>query len=203
MVGMLTWLIVDSPKGPSSGRRETASKPVSSPFETPAPPAGQPWRSASKSEPLFEEAMGYYRAHDYFRASFTLRQATARQPDNPDDPVLPRYLVPAHPRHRAGINELKVAEGLEGSCYDDRIHFYLAKAFLKQNDTTERRALPEPRLWKMVELWPNLPASSKSKWPRTSATNFRSRLVESSSFRAICPRREPFEGSYTCRPATC
>jgi predicted Zn-dependent protease len=136
VVGMLTWFIVDSPDGSlHPAPRKAPPKAVSSPFETPAPVVGESAVAASKSEPLFEEAMTYYRAHDYSRASFTLRQATARQPGNPEIRFFLGISYLRTKDTRAGINELKVAEGLEASSYDDRIHFFLAKAFLQQNDT--------------------------------------------------------------------
>jgi hypothetical protein len=105
-------------------------------IEPPASPAGQPVLPASKDEPLFEEAMRRYSKGDYGLASFSLRQATARQPENPEIRFFLGvcYLLTADTR--AGIQELKVAEGLETSPYGDRIHFYLAKGFLKQQDTT-------------------------------------------------------------------
>ena len=86
-------------------------------------------------EPLFEEAMNYYRARDFSRASFVLQQATGQQPGNPEIRFFLGISYLLTNDTRAGIRELKVAEALSSSPYVDRIHFYLAKAFLRQKDT--------------------------------------------------------------------
>jgi thioredoxin-like negative regulator of GroEL len=137
IVGVMIWLLVDFPVARFQTTTSTASiKQDPTSIDPPACPVGQPILPASKNEPLFEEAMRHYRKGEYGPASFSLRQATARQPANPEIRFFLGvcYLLTADTR--AGIQELKVAEGLESSPYVERIHFYLAKAFLKQQDTT-------------------------------------------------------------------
>jgi thioredoxin-like negative regulator of GroEL len=153
IVGVMTWLLVDFPEiGFHTSTVTARIKRDPASIDPPACPGGQPVLPASKNEPLFEEAMRHYRKGDYALASFSLRQATARQPENPEIRFFLGvcYLLTADTR--AGIQELKVAEGLEASPYADRIHFYLAKAFLKQQDTTNAMS----RLNELVDKGGNL-----------------------------------------------
>ncbi len=136
-VGILAWLLFDSP-----GQSTAPSKPVvrakvdPAAIDPPAPPLSQPIVAASKDEPLFAEAMNYYRKGDYTRASFALQQATAKQPENQEIRFFLGVCYLLAGDTHAGIRELRVARGLEDSPYVDQIHFYLAKAFLRQKDTT-------------------------------------------------------------------
>ena len=134
-VGVLTWMIADSPVTiPPSGALTKSNRDLAS-FEPPPFPAEDLTVAATGAEPSFAAAMTYYRAADYSRASVALQQATSQQPDNPE---IRFYLGVSYlltDDTRAGIRELKVAERLGDSPYQDRIHFYLAKAFLKQKDT--------------------------------------------------------------------
>jgi hypothetical protein len=136
IAGILTWFVVDArensiPSAPTVSRAE--HDPSS--FDPPATPVGPTGVAASNQEPLFGEAMKYYRQRDYARASFSLRQATARQPENPEIRFFLGVSYLLTNDTRAGIQELRVAGGLGTSPYVDRIHFYLAKAFLRQKDT--------------------------------------------------------------------
>ncbi|MEO8125881.1 MAG: tetratricopeptide repeat protein [Bryobacteraceae bacterium] len=140
VVGVLTWMIADSP----APRPEPAAavEPIPAPqqkldpaaFDPPSYPGNTPAVPATVEEPLFAEAMTYYLAHDYSRASFALQKATGKHPENPE---IRFYLGVSYlltDDTQAGIRELKVAERLGDSPYMDRSQFYLAKAFLRQND---------------------------------------------------------------------
>jgi predicted Zn-dependent protease len=136
IVGFITWLMADSPVAGNPSIAVVAQpKPDLASFDPPECPPGPPVMAATVDEPLFAEAMKYYRERDYSRASFALQKATSSQPENPE---IRFYLGVAYlltDDTQAGIRELKVAERLGQSPYMDRIQFYLAKAFLKQKDT--------------------------------------------------------------------
>lgn len=101
--------------------------------------------------------MKYYRARDYSRASFALQQATGQQPDNPEIRFFLGISYLLTNDTRAGIRELKVAECLGSSPYVDRIHFYLAKAFLRQKNTINAK-----RQWNaLVDTGGNLAEPAK------------------------------------------
>lgn len=135
VAGFIIWLIADSPVTTPPSSPAAKSRPDLASFDPPTGPAGEPVVAATGNEPLFAEAMKYYRARDYSRASFTLRQATGQQPGNPEIRFFLGISYLLTNDTRAGIRELKVAEILGSSPYVDRIHFYLAKAFLRQKDT--------------------------------------------------------------------
>ena|SRR5437879_3968092 len=137
VAGLMTWLLFDSSKVDSARIPPVAAVRVDlAAMEPPASPGEQPVVNASKQEPLFAEAMKYYRQRDYSQASFALQRATAQQPDNPEIRFYLGVCYLLTSDIRAGIRELRVAEGLGASPYADRVHFYLAKAFLKQKDNT-------------------------------------------------------------------
>ena len=104
-------------------------------FDAPVFPMGQAVIAASNEEPLFSEAMQYYRRGDYASASFALRQATARQPENQEIRFFSWSVLPARERHESRHPGTEGCGKLGASPYVDRIHFYLAKAFLRQKDT--------------------------------------------------------------------
>ena len=136
VAGFVTWLVADTaPTLEPSSPAMSNSRPDPAAFDAPDGPAAEPLVTATASEPLFSEAMKYYRAQDYSRASFALQTATANHPDNPEIRFFLGISYLLTEDTRAGIRELKVAEGLETSPYVDRIHFYLAKALLRQKDT--------------------------------------------------------------------
>lgn len=135
VAGFITWLISDSPVTTPPSSPAAKPRPDLEYFDPPTCPAGEPVVAATGNEPLFGEAMKYYRARDYSRASFALQQATGQQPDNPEIRFFLGISYLLTNDTRAGIRELKVAECLGSSPYVDRIHFYLAKAFLRQKNT--------------------------------------------------------------------
>ncbi len=135
VAGFITWLIADSPVTTPPPGPAAQSRPDLASFDPPTGPAGEPVAAATANEPLFVEAMKYYQARDYSRASFALQQATSRQPGNPEFRFYLGISYLLTNDTQAGIRELKVAEGLGSSPYVDRTHFYLAKAFLRQKDT--------------------------------------------------------------------
>jgi TolA-binding protein len=136
IAGLLSWLMFDSPKVSSPPKPAVVAAKQDPAAIEPPPASGQPMVAASNNEPLFAEAMRYYRQNDYSGASVALQRATAQQPENPE---IRFYLgicyLMTNDTH-AGIRELRVAGGLGSSPYLDRVHYYLAKAFLKQKDTT-------------------------------------------------------------------
>ena len=134
-VGFMIWLIADSPVTTPASSPAAKARPDLASFDPPTGPAGEPVVAATGNEPLFVEAMKYYQARDYSRASFALQQATGRQPGNPEFRFFLGISYLLTNDTQAGIRELKVAEGLGSSPYVDRTHFYLAKAFLRQKDT--------------------------------------------------------------------
>ncbi len=137
VAGFVTWLIADMPltTEPASPAVVSASHADPAHFDAPDWPAGEPAVAATANEPLFAEAMNYYRAKDYSRASYALQKATGQQPDNPEVRFFLGVTYLLTDDTQAGIRELKVAEGLQTSPYVERIHFYLAKALLRQKDT--------------------------------------------------------------------
>ncbi len=136
VAGFITWLIADSPVTTPPPSPAAQSRPDLASFDPPTGPAGEPVVAATGNEPLFVEAMKYYQARDYSRASFALQQATGRQPDNPEIRFFLGISYLLTNDTQAGIRELKVAEFLGSSPDVDRIRFYLAKGFLRQKDTT-------------------------------------------------------------------
>lgn len=135
LAGFVIWLIADTPATTQPSSVAATSRPDPASFDAPACPEGAPVVTASVNEPLFLEAMKYYRAQDYSRASFALQKATGNQPDNPEIRFFLGISYLLTEDTRAGIRELKVADRLGTSPYVDRIHFYLAKALLRQKDT--------------------------------------------------------------------
>jgi len=113
VAGLMSWLLVDSPKADSPSVPLVAAVKVDpAAMEPPASPGDQPLVTASKQEPLFAEAMKYYRQRDYSQASFALQRATAQQPDNPEIRFYLGVCYLLTEDTRAGIRELRVAEGL-------------------------------------------------------------------------------------------
>lgn len=157
LAAFIAWLIADTSRSAPPPVAAATPRPDLAAFDAPAPPTGKPMVATTDNTPLFEEAMKYYRVRDYSRASFALQQATSQQPDNPEIRFFLGVSYLLTDDTRAGIRELKVAQGLSTSPYVDRIHFYLAKALLKQKDTAN--AMRE--LSALVEAGGNLAVPAK------------------------------------------
>lgn len=157
LAAFITWLIADTSRSAPPSIAAATSRPDLAAFDAPAPPTGKPVVATTDNTPLFEEGMKYYRVRDYSRASFALQQATSQQPDNPEIRFFLGISYLLTDDTRAGIRELKVAQGLSSSPYVEQIHFYLAKALLRQKDTTN--AMRE--LSALVDSGGNLAATAK------------------------------------------
>src|SRR3954453_10307767 len=84
VAGLLSWLMYDSPPViPPAPHPVAAAKQDPASIEPPSP-VSQAMVEASNNEPLFAEAMKYYRQRDYSGASFALQRATSQQPENPE-----------------------------------------------------------------------------------------------------------------------
>jgi hypothetical protein len=136
--GVLVWLFVDSPSAELRSAPAASSRPKID-LASIEPPAYKPQErniAISSASQAFSDAMQRYMQRDYSRASFGLRHATTLEPDNPEIRFFLGVSYLLTNDTRAGISELRVAERLGESPYLERVHYYLAKAFLKQKDTT-------------------------------------------------------------------
>jgi thioredoxin-like negative regulator of GroEL len=135
--GILIWFFVDSnvvdvqvaPPPASKVRVSLAS--IEAPLYSPTQ-SGAPIGAAAT---LFADAMRWYQKRDYANASVSLRQASIMEPENPEIRFFLGISYLLTNDTRAGISELKVVQKLGASPYVEKVHFYLAKALLRQKDT--------------------------------------------------------------------
>lgn len=89
--------------------------------------------------PEFEAAMRLYQQHDFAGAGVALKAVTMR---DPGDEAAHFYLGISElmaGQTSEGIQALQRAAGLGGAIYVESAHFYLAKAYLHQNDAAHAR----------------------------------------------------------------
>jgi thioredoxin-like negative regulator of GroEL len=135
--GILIWFFVDSNvvavqvETPSGSKARVNFASIEAPLYSP-PRSGAALGAAAT---LFADAMQRYQKRDYATASVSLRQASIMEPENVEIRFFLGISYLLTNDTRAGISELKVVQKLGASPYLDRVHFYLAKALLRQKDT--------------------------------------------------------------------
>jgi len=134
--GILLWFLVDSNPGTDPVAAQSGSKVRSNLAYIEAPPYSPPQSGAptGAAATLFADAMKRYQKRDYASASVFLRQASIKEPENPEIRFFLGISYLLTNDTRAGISELKVVQKLSASPYLERVHFYLAKALLRQKD---------------------------------------------------------------------
>jgi cytochrome c-type biogenesis protein CcmH/NrfG len=134
--GILIWFLVDSDAGGAQVTPPSASKVTVNPASIDAPSYSPPESGANvgAATTLFADAMSRYQKRDYASASVSLRQASILEPGNPEIRFFLGISYLLTNDTTAGISELRVVQKLGESPYLDRVHFYLAKALLRQKD---------------------------------------------------------------------
>jgi predicted Zn-dependent protease len=134
--GILMWLFVDSNAGTAQVAPPSISNITVNPASIEAPSYSPPQSGATvgAATTLFGDAMSRYQKRDYASASVSLRQASILEPENPEIRFFLGISYLLTNDTSAGINELRVVQKLGESPYLDRVHFYLAKALLRQKD---------------------------------------------------------------------
>jgi predicted Zn-dependent protease len=134
--GIMIWFLMDSNAGADQVAPSSSSKVRVNLASIEAPPYSPPQSSAATgaAATLFADAMKRYQKRDYASASVSLRQASIMEPENPEIRFFLGITYLLTNDTRAGINELKVVQKLAASPYLESVHFYLAKALLRQKD---------------------------------------------------------------------